>query len=382
LKTVRKGRAALAALVGVGIVVAIVGVIAGVKALQFATIGEVLAAQAVPAERVNAVAVQREDWETRVSSVGSVVAVQGALISAEAEGVVREIRFEAGSVVKAGDELVLLDAEIEQAQLRSAEAAAELAAITFERAKRLIGQRAIAQADLETAEAALKQANAQVDNIRAVIAKKIVRAPFAGQVGIRRISVGQFLDKGSPLVSLQSLDPVYIEFSLPQQWLGDVTDGLVVEARADSHEGPPFEGRITAIEPHVDTSTRNVRIQATFANHGRLRPGMFVSVDVTLARSEPVLVIPATAIVHSPHGDSIFVIEESAVGDGASTLVVRQQPVRLGERRGDFVVARAGAEVGKQIVATGVFKLRAGMPVVIDNTLRPEFALAPKPSDG
>jgi membrane fusion protein (multidrug efflux system) len=372
----------LAALVGVGIVVAIVGVIAGVKALQFATIGEVLAAQAMPAERVNAVAVQREDWETRVSSVGSVVAVQGALISAEAEGVVREIRFEAGSVVKAGDELVLLDAEIEQAQLRSAEAAAELAAITYERAKRLIGQRAIAQADLETAEATLKQANAQVDNIRAVIAKKIVRAPFAGQVGIRRISVGQFLDKGSPMVSLQSLDPVYVEFSLPQQWLGDVSEGLVVEARVDSQEGPPFEGRITAIEPHVDTSTRNVRIQATFANQGRLRPGMFVSVDVTLARSEPVVVIPATAVVHAPHGDSIFVIEENAAGDGTSTLVVRQQPVRLGERRGDFVVAMAGAEVGEQIVATGVFKLRAGMPVVIDNTLRPEFALAPKPSDG
>jgi len=380
---VRKGRTALAALTGIVVAVVIVGAIAGVKASQFAAIGEAFAGQAPPAERVNAVAVQRQHWASQVSSVGSVVAVQGTQVSAEADGVVRAILFAAGSVVESGDELVLLDDEVEQSQLRSAQAAAELALLTFERAKRLIAQRAISQSDLETAEATWKQATAQVDNIRAVIAKKVVRAPFAGKLGIRRVSVGDFLAKGAAVVSLQSLDPVYVEFSLPQQRLGEVREGLFVTATADSYPGEEFGGEITAVEPQVDAATRNVRIQATFANgDGALRPGMFVSVDVVLGAAAPVHVIPATAIVHAPHGDSIFVIEPSAASDGTNALVVREQPVRLGARRGDFVVVTDGVEANDQVVATGVFKLRAGTPVVVDNTLTPQFTLTPAPGNG
>ena len=371
------------AVFGIIIVLPIAGSIAGIKVLQSRAVGAASAQQVIPPEPVNVAEVREERWQTRVSSVGSVVAVQGTVVSTEAEGTVREIKFEAGSVVKAGDELVQLDVDIEQAQLRAAEAAAEWARVSFKRAKELIASRSISQAELDSADASLKQANAQVDNVRAVIAKKTLRAPFAGKLGIRRISVGQFLEKGSPVVSLQSLDPVYVEFSLPQQRLGELTEGLKVAVSSDSYPSQQFEGKITAANPDIDPATRNVRVQATLANaDGRLRPGMFVSVAVILARSEKVLFIPATAVLHAPFGDSIFLIEEGQAGpDGTKPLVVRQQFVRLGARRGDFVVATEGVKVGERIVSTGVFKLRPGMPVVINNTLAPKFTFAPKPDN-
>jgi membrane fusion protein (multidrug efflux system) len=377
-----KGRAASGVAIGIAAVVVIVGVIAGIKALQLAAIGEAFATQVPAAERVNAVAVARQDWQSRVSSVGTVLAVQGTEVSTEAEGVVRDVLFVAGSVVNTGDELLRLDDEVEQSQLRAAEAAADLARLTLERARRLIERRVIAQSDVEEAEATWKQTRAQVDNIRAIIAKKTVRAPFAGRLGIRRVSVGDFLLKGSPVVSLQSVDPVYVEFSVPQQRLGQLREGLVVTAKADAYPADEFTGEITAIEPQVDAVTRNVRVQATFANGQRaLAPGMFVSVEVALGDSTPVHVIPATAVVHAPHGDSVFVIEPAG-GDGSAGHVVSQRPVKLGARRGDFVVVEDGALPNEQVVATGVFKLRPGMAVVIDNTLVPDFVLEPSPDNG
>lgn len=378
-RTRAKGKTLIAAAAGVVAVVLIVGGIAGIKALQFAAIGEAFATQAPTEERVNAVAVQQQHWESHVTSVGSVVAVQGTQVSAEADGVVRAILFDAGSLVRAGAELVRLDDEVEQSQLKAAEAAAELARLTLERAQRLIERRVISQSDLEQAEATWKQAAAQVDNIRAVIAKKVVRAPFTGKLGIRRVSVGDFLTKGTPVVSLQSLDPVYVDFSLPQRRLGELREGLVVTATADAYPGKEFRGEIAAVESHVDAATRNVRVQATFANdHGAFKPGMFVSVDVALGTSTAVHVIPATAVVHSPQGASVFIVEQS----GTDSLVLRQQPVELGERRGDFVVVEAGAQAEERVVATGVFKLRPGMPVIVDNTLTPEFELTPTPDNG
>lgn len=369
------------AALGIIIVLPIVGSIFVIKALQFRAMGAASAQFVIPPEPVNAVEVREAQWQPRVASVGSVVAVQGTIVSAEAEGVVREILFEAGSVVKTGDELVQLDIDIEQAQLLEAEAAAEWARVSFKRMKELIASRTVSQAELDSADAGLKQADARVANIRAVIAKKTVRAPFAGRLGIRRISVGQFIDKGSPVVSLQSLDPIYVEFSLPQQRLGEVAEGLTVTVSSDAYRGRLFEGKITAVNPDIDPATRNVRVQATLANpDGRLRPGMFVSVDMILARSEKVLFIPASAVHHAPFGDSIFVIEEGETGpDGTKPLVVQQRFVRLGARHGDFVVATEGVKAGERIVSTGVFKLRPGMPVVIDNTLAPDFTLTPKP---
>jgi membrane fusion protein (multidrug efflux system) len=276
-----------------------------------------------------------------------------------------------------------LDAAVELAELRAAEATAELAQVTYQRMKDLIDSRSISQSEFDTADANLKRARAQVDNLRAIIDKKTIRAPFAGKLGIREISVGQYLTKGSSIVSLQSLDPIHVEFSLPQQKLSELREGLTVQVMSDSQPDASFEGTITAINPDIDPATRNVRIQATLANaDGRLRPGMFVSVDLILARSEQVLFIPETAVLHAPFGDSVFVIERDDAVEGAEKpLVVRQRFVRLGARQGDFVAVTSGVEAGEQIVTTGVFKLRPGMVVVIDNSLAPEFQLQPKPKN-
>ena len=380
----RTRKPALLAIAGVVVALVIVGSLVGVKSLQFKALADSGAQQTMPAERVNVIEVRSEEWRPRLSAVGSVSAVQGALISAEQSGVVREVAFEAGSDVQAGAVLVRLDSDVEQAQLRSAEAAAALARMSLERSRNLIKSHSISQADVDVADANMKQADAQIANIRAAIDKKVMRAPFAGRLGIRRISIGQYVNQGDPVVSLQALDPVYVDFSLPQQRLGELHAGLQVDVASDAYPRQPFSGFITAVDPNVDPATRNVRVQATFANaDARLRPGMFVALDVVLARSQDVLVIPETAVLHAPYGDSIFVVEESAEPgpDGQKALVVRQQTVRLGDRQGDFVVATEGAQEGDKVVSTGVFKLRAGMPVVIDNTLAPEFSFAPRPDN-
>ena len=366
---------------GIVIALPITAGIVATKVLQFKAMAAAAARQIAPPQAVNVAEVREEQWQPRVSAVGSVTAVQGTIVSTEVEGVVRQIKFQAGTPVNTGDELVQLDVEIQQAQLRAAEAAAEWARVSFKRATELIGSGGISQAEVDSADSNLKQADAQVENLRAVIGKKTVRAPFAGKLGIRRISVGQFLDKGSPIVSLQSLDPVFVEFSLPQQRLGELTEGLAVVVSSDAYPGQQFEGKITAVNPDIDSATRNVRVQATLANgDSRLRPGMFVSVDMILARSEKVLFIPATAVVHAPFGDSVFIVEEGKTEEkGVKPLVAQPRVVRLGVRQGDFVVATEGVKAGERIVSTGVFKLRPGMPVVIDNTLAPQFALVPKP---
>ena len=374
-------------IIGLLIALPIVGGLIGIKVLQFSAMGEAAAQQVMPPEPVNAIEVRETQWQPRVASVGTVMAVQGTVVRTEAEGIVREIHFEAGSHVNAGDLLVQLDVDVEKTQLRVAEAAAELARASFKRAKDLIGKRNISQADYDQASITLKQSLAQVDNIRALIEKKTLRAPFAGTLGIRSISVGQFLDKGSEVVSLQSLDPVYVDFSVPQQQLGDLSQGLMVSITSDAYPDHVFTGEISALNPDIDPATRNVRVQATLANaDGRLRPGMFVEVSLTLAQTNKVLIIPATAVLYAPYGDSVFVIEEDKKDKTDNTnskpaLVVRQQFVRLGERQGDFVVVTKGVSAGDQIVSTGTFKLRPDMKVSIDNSLAPEFKLAPTPEN-
>lgn len=369
--------------VGVIIVLPIIGSLIVIKLAQFEAMGSASAQQQMPPEPVNVATVREQTWQPTVAAVGSVVAVQGTLISTEAEGIVRDISFEAGALVKAGEQLVRLDVDTERAQLREAEAVAALAQLSFTRAQALRKSRSISQGEFDATNAGLKQANAQADYFRALINKKTLRAPFAGRLGIRRISVGQFLDKGSPVVSLQSLDPVYVEFSLPQQRVGELSEGLQVVVSSDAYPGQVFTGRVTAFNPEIDPVTRSVRVQATLANaDAHLRPGMFVSVELQLARSETVLLIPATAVLNGPYGDAIFVIEEGEAGaDGNAPLVVRQQLVRLGGRLGDFVIATDGVAAGERLVSTGVFKLRSGMTVVIDNRLAPEFKLDPKPDN-
>jgi membrane fusion protein (multidrug efflux system) len=362
---------------------AIIGVVAGIKALQFDAMATAGANQVMPPEPVTVIKVHQDEWRPRISAVGSIMPVQGTVVSAESEGVVRKIHFQPGAVVNEGDVLVDLDSDIERAQLRSAQANAELASLSFARAKELISNRTISREAYDQAHANVKQAEAEVDNINAVIAKKQVRAPFAGRLGIRRISVGQYLQKGSPIVALHSLDPVYADFSLPQQRLADLNAGLRVTVTSDAYPLSQFQGTVTAIDPDIDPSTRNVRVQAILSNaDGKLRPGMFVAVDVEMARGEPVLTIPATAVVHAPFGNSIYIVEPAPDStDGKPPLVIRQQRVELGHRRGDMVVATDGVAAGDTVVSTGVFKLRPGMPVTIDNTLAPDFRLEPNPDN-
>lgn len=364
------------------IVLVLVGLLASVKGLQFQTMFAQGASFAPPPETVTTATVRREDWQPTLTAVGSVAAVQGVMLGAELAGAVKSIAFESGATVRAGELLVELDTAVEQAQLRSAMASADLARLNLERARDLRGKNMVSQADLDSAEAQFKQAVAQVDNIRAVIGKKTIRAPFAGRTGIRQVNVGQFLDNGAAIVTLQSLDPVYVDFALPQQDLAQLGVGMTVRVTTDAFPDQNFEGKLTAINSEVDAVTRNVRLQATLATDGRLRPGMYVNVEVVLPETERVLMIPATAVLYAPYGDSVFVVEDKKdEKTGATGKVLNQRFVRLGKTRGDFVVVTAGLEVEQTVVTTGVFKLRNGMSVVVDNQLAPSFQLAPKPAN-
>ncbi|MGK0296938.1 MAG: membrane fusion protein (multidrug efflux system) [Gammaproteobacteria bacterium] len=366
-------------LFGIVIVLPVVLGIIGIKSSQFEAMHTSAAQMVYPPETVNSIEVLEVEWQPRISSVGTVVAVQGIVVKNEVEGTVREITFESGTTVNSGDELVRLDYDIERTQLLSAEATADGARIIFNRASELIDSQSISEADFSSVNTGLKEANAQVENIKAIIAKKTIRAPFSGILGIRRISIGEFLDKSSPVVSLQTQNPVYVEFSLPQHRLGELVNGLMVSVTTDSYPGDSFEGEITSVEPNIDIATRNIRVQATMINNeSRLRPGMFVSVDMLLARTESKLFIPATAVQHASFGDFVYTIEE---GDTNNNLFVERRLVHLGLRQGDYVAVIDGLEAGDNIVSTGVFKLQPGMQVVLDNTLAPTFSFSPTPDN-
>jgi membrane fusion protein (multidrug efflux system) len=364
----------------VGLVV-IAGTLAGIKALQFSRMAE-QGRQPLP-EIVTTAVAQTQVWESTLSAVGSLVAVQGVIIAAEMTGKVVRIAFEPGSMVRAGDLLVQQDTSAEEAELRSAEATAGLTKLTFERARRLLAEGTFSQAEYDNADAEHKQALARVDNIRAVIAKKTIRAPFSGLLGIRLVNLGQMLSPGDEIVSLQSLDPIYANFSLPQQQLPRIRPELKVRVETVALPVEVIEGTITAINPQVETATRNIMVQATIFNgNRRLRPGMFVNVTVLLPEKNTALVIPATAVLNAPYSDSVFIIEtDASERKGPPGKVVRQQFVKLGERRGDFVAVIAGLKEGETVVSTGVFKLRNGQAVSVDNTLAPAFKLSPTPQD-
>jgi len=364
--------------------VAVVVVLGGIKGLQISALIAQGKSFAPPPEAVTATTVKTDDWEPTLTAVGSVVAAQGVTVSAEASGVVRKIAFESGAVVRQGALLVQLDTATEQAELASAEAAANLKKVTLDRNKQLLESGAIAKAALDTAEAEARQTQAQVNTIRAGIAKKTIRAPFSGRLGIRQVNLGEFVNSGAPIVSLHSFDPILVDFALPQQHLSTMKTGQTVRVTTDAFPGEEFTATLTAINPNVDTATRNVRMQASLSNpEGRLRPGMFVDVTAVFPDRKPVLAIPAKAVIYAPYGDSVYVIEEqrSKKDNGKTTLVVRQQFVRLGETRGDMVAVISGLKDGQRIVTSGAFKLRPGAEVAIHNKLAPKSQLAPNPTD-
>ncbi len=347
--------------------------------------------QTEPATTVTAAPVINDTWQSHITAVGSLAPVEGVTVAAELGGKITRIAFEAGATVQAGDVLVQLDTTTEEAQLRAAEAAVELAKINLDRSRELLAKSTISKAEFDSNDAQFKQAAAQADNIRSVIAKKTIRAPFAGRLGIRLVNLGQILNPGAPVVSLQSPDPIFVDFSLPQQRLGQIAAGQTVRVVTDADAGTVFEGKVTAISPEVDAATRNVRVQATLDNPaGRLRPGMFANVTVLLPRTTEVVAVPATAVLYAPYGDSVFIIEDKKDAktggtvkdaDGNPVKVLRKEVVRLGEQRGDFIAVTSGLQGGETVVTSGVFKLRDKIPVVIDNKLAPVAQLEPKPND-
>jgi membrane fusion protein (multidrug efflux system) len=362
----------------IGLVV-LVGVPIFIKMTQFAVMGA--APMQMPPEVVTAESARKEIWPSTVSATGTMVAVQGVTVGAELGGKIVEIDFESGDKVKAGDLLLRIDVSAEQAQLRSAEAAAKLAQVNLKRNRDLRKNKTVSQAELDTAEANYKQATAQVDNMQAAIAKKTLRAPFAGNLGIRQVNLGQIVDTGTAVVTLQTIDPIYVDFSLPQQRFSVLAPGTKVKVTSDAAPNEIFKGKIIAVNPEVDQITRSVRVRATLDNSKELlRPGMFGNVEVLLPTKLDVLAIPATAVLYAPYGDTVFVIDGVAdETSGKEQLILRQQIVRLGETHGDFVSVIKGLKEGEKVVTSGVFKLRPKMAVVIDNSLAPEAKMAPEP---
>lgn len=356
---------------------------AGVKALQIVTMIKAGKAMVPPPTTVTTAEVKQADWRPTISAVGSVSPVQGATISAELAGRVSEINFDSGAKVEKGQPLLKLDIAAEEAQLRSAQADAALMKSELDRSSNLSKGNVISKSEYDTAKSKYDAAKAAVDNMQAVIDKKEIRAPFAGTAGIRYVNPGQMVAVGDKLVTLQTLDQVFVDFSLPQNDLAKVKVGLEVTLTTDAIPGREFKGKVNAINPSVDEATRSVRVQAQLENKDHaLRPGMFAKVDVLLPEKNPTLYVPATAVSYAPFGDSVYVIEkkkdEQTKKDG---LVLRQQFIRLGEARGDFVAVTEGLKKGQQIVGTGAFKLRNGMDVAIDNKLAPKPQLAPKPDN-
>jgi len=366
----------------IGLIV-LIGGLAGIKGLQIKRMIAHGDNFVPPSEVVTTAKAKNDSWESLLTAVASLEAVQGVVVTSELTGKVVHITFEPGTMVKAGDLLVQQDTSVESAQLRAAEAEVALAKINFERTKKLVANKTVSQSDFDNVDAQLKQAVALADNIRAVIGKKTIRAPFAGRLGIRQVNLGQTLNEGDEIVSLQSLDPIYVNFLLPQQRLAQVHPGFAIRLTTDAFPGQVVSGKITAINPQVDVDTRNIRIQATVENPAeRLRPGMYVNVSVVLPDRIEALTIPATAVLYAPYGDSVFVVEEKKNdANEPSGLVLNQKFVRLGEKRGDYVSVVSGLKQGETVVSTGVFKLRNGQAVVIDNTLSPEFKQMPKPAD-
>jgi membrane fusion protein (multidrug efflux system) len=363
--------------VAILLVLGIGGGLGLIKMLQFRKM--IAAAKSAPAhaETVSSAVVREENWQSTLNAIASVAAARGVTVTPDIPGTVRQIAFESGAVVAEGDLLVKLDTSTEEAELRAVEAQVSLAKVNEERVRTLRSQNMVSQSDLDQAEATLKQQEANADSIRATIAKKTIRAPFAGRLGIRQVNLGQYLEAGKSIVALQSLTPVYADFSLPQQELALLKTGMTVRLTTDTYPGRSFEGKLTAITPGLSETTRSVALQATFDNEDQLlRPGMFARAEVLLPEEKPVLVIPATSVLSAPYGDSVYVLETNPTNN---TLFARQQFIRSGSARGDFLAVETGLTAGQQIASAGVFKLRNNMPVVINNDVQPKASQAPRP---
>jgi membrane fusion protein (multidrug efflux system) len=370
----------------------IVGALVFVKYSQISMLigmGEAMASAGPPPEAVSTAPATVQTWEASLRAVGTVASAKGVQISSEVPGVVKKIGFDSGALVKKGDVLVVLDSRVERAQLSSAQVRRDLALTNVKRARTLGAAGAESQAQLDADENALRQATAELEVLRAQIARKTIRAPFAGRLGIRAVNLGQYLNPGTAITTLEAVGGAYVDFELPQQHQQEAVTGLSVRLSVEGAPELGAQGTIVAIEPNVDPSTRTLKLRAAVDDEQRkLQPGMFVRVEVVLPEERRVVAVPLTAVVHAPYGDSVFALEEPTEGTPASqgpngepVLVARQQFVRLGERRGDFVAVLDGVQPGQVLVSAGAFKLRNNSPVFVNNELAPSPELDPHPKN-
>jgi membrane fusion protein (multidrug efflux system) len=335
-----------------------------------------------PPEAVTTIVASQEQWPATLSAIGTVAAVHGVTISADLPGTVDRIAFDSGQSVRQGDVLAVLDTRQEQAQLAAAEAQRDLATENFDRMQELLKERVISRAEFDRATAEHRQMEARVGEIRATIERKTIRAPFSGILGIRQVNLGQYLSAGDPLVTLQSLNPIRVNFGVPQQAVGQVRVGRNVRITTDDVAGVAFTGRVTAIDSLVDEATRNIQVQVTLANpNNALRPGMFVQTEVVLGARGAVVALPASSVSYASFGDSVFIVTDLKGENGQTYRGVRQQFVKLGGTRGDQVAITSGVNPGDEVVTSGVFKLRNGAAVQINNKVRPANDPAPKPEN-
>ncbi|MGH9374127.1 MAG: efflux RND transporter periplasmic adaptor subunit, partial [Vicinamibacterales bacterium] len=350
------------------VVAVFVAVLGFVKFQQFQVAAGQAAAFQPPPEAVTTVVAQQDEWPATLSAIGTIAPVQGVTVSADLPGIVARIGFESGRSIREGEVLVELDTRQEQAQLAAAESQRDLANLNFERMQGLVIDGAIARADYDRAAAEQKQTEARVGEIRATIQRKTIRAPFSGILGIRQVNLGQYLSGGEAVVSLQSLNPIYVNFGVPQQDAAQMRIGRSVRVTAGDVSDSAFAGRITALDSIVNEATRNVQVQATLANPaGRLRPGMFVQAEVVLGANRPVVALPASAISYAPYGDSVFVVSDIKGPDGQTYRGVSQRFVKLGSARGDQIAVVSGVNPGDEVVTSGVFKMRNGAAVLVNN---------------
>lgn len=366
-------------------ILAIIGGLAAIKFKQISgliNMGKAMQAAGPPPEVVATAPVTEQDWENEISAVGTVSAGRGVTVSNEVPGEVRAIRFDSGAVVKAGQVLVELDSSVERAQLRSAIARRDLAKIQTERTRKLVDQKAATQAELDSNASELESSSADVAALEAQIQRKVIKAPFAGKLGIRQINLGQYLSPGTTITDLQSQEAVHVDFSLPQNELPRIAVGQAVRVELSGGEGS-FDASIGAIEPTLDQITRSIKVRAVVGESKvKLSPGMFVTVHVILPEKRHVLIVPATAVVHASFGDSLFVVEDSAnAGGGKPGKVGRQQFVKVSGARGDFVSIADGVKPGQEVVSSGAFKLHNGASVVVNNSVQPKAELAPHPEN-
>jgi membrane fusion protein, multidrug efflux system len=363
-----------------GITALIIAALGFVKFRQIQTAIAESASFQPPPDAVTTIVAQEERWPASLNAIGTVAAVQGVTVSADLPGIVERIAFDSGSAIRQGDILVELDTQQEQAQLAAAEAQRDLTRLNYERMQALIGDDAVSRAEYDRAAAEHKQAEARIGEIRATIERKMIRAPFTGILGIRQVNLGQYLAGGDPVVPLQALNPIYVNFGVPQQDAAALRPGRRI--RVSAADGGELTGRVTAVNAVVDETTRNVQIQATLANPDyKLRPGMFVQTQLLLGTSQTVMALPASAISYAPYGDSVFVVADLKDPNGRAYRGVRQQVVKLGAARGDQVAVLSGIKPGEEVVTSGGFKLRNGAAVTVNNKVQPSNSPAPKPED-